>query len=138
MRPLICGLAFSLMAASALAEEKKPNLIEAVGAAAGGIIGSAAGAAGGPLGSAAAGFAGKKVGKEAGELVAKVAGKDEPKGPPAPDLPALDPLADNRLAPVPPAPELGAPAEVALAPVGEAAPAAASEPVVTVSEPIPF
>lgn len=137
MRPLICGLAFSLMAAPALAEEKKPNLIETV-AAAGGIIGSAAGAAGGPLGSAAAGLAGKKVGKEAGELVSKVAGQDEPKGPPAPDLPPLDPLADNRLAPVPPAPTLGAPTEVALAAVGEAAPAAATEPVMEITEPIPF
>lgn len=62
----------------ALAAEKKPGLIETVGGAVGGVLGSTAGAAGGPLGSAAAGLAGQRAGRGLAGFVKKaVGGKDK-------------------------------------------------------------
>jgi hypothetical protein len=98
-------------------EEKKPGLVETLGGAVGGALGSTAGAAGGPLGSAAAGLVGQHVGKGAGGFVRRIF-KGKPK--PTPETPA--PPMPEQLAESEPQPPLEPPQQVAE--TGEALPAA--------------
>lgn len=98
-------------------EEKKPGLVETLGGAVGGALGSTAGAAGGPLGSAAAGLVGQRVGKGAGGFVKRIFG-----GKPKPTNESTAPPAPEQVAEADPAPPAEPPRQ--LAETGDALPAA--------------
>ena len=113
--------------APASVEEKKPGLVETLGGAVGGALGSTAGAAGGPLGSAAAGLVGQRVGKGAGGFIRRVFG-----GKPKPGPGSAAPRASEQVAEADHTPPVGLPQPVAetgdAPPASDVAPASAPLP----------